>query len=360
MHSLAGGIAAPRSVFRLMGSPWRLRSPGRAPSSPCWRIPRRTTTRWPRRREPSRAFAVAARRAAAGVVDADLLAAETRGLDESHTDATLEPFAGFHAGYLAKSRTCSVDPRASRRGGWAQSRPSRVAAAHAFLGLAREERPTPDVNHCEDEDDESLRRHDASPSPAAPRERHHRDETSNPDSLAPAARAASPEWCALAGAPPRCSRRPPRRRGFGTHDRDARFRFGIPNRVRTESFKSERFDSGDSARAFASDARVSEETPGSLGEPFSFRDAACVAAVSVTPLEETSLEDAFAVARGCAGGTSRSPPRRRTRRPSRRTRVIRFRSTPRRKGIATRTRPARRRRRRRSVCPTPRASRVAG
>ena len=50
-------------------------------------------------------------------------------------------------------------------------------------------------------------------------------------------------------------------------------------------------------RAFASDARVSEETSGSLGEPFSFRDAACVAAVSVTPLEETSLEDAFAVAR---------------------------------------------------------------
>jgi hypothetical protein len=49
--------------------------------------------------------------------------------------------------------------------------------------------------------------------------------------------------------------------------------------------------------AFASDARVSEETSGSLGEPFSFRDAACVAAVSVTPLEETSLEDAFAVAR---------------------------------------------------------------
>ena len=52
-------------------------------------------------------------------------------------------------------------------------------------------------------------------------------------------------------------------------------------------------------RAFASDARVSEEASGSVGEPFSFRDAACVAAVSVAPLtsQKHALEDAFAVAR---------------------------------------------------------------
>ena len=132
------------------------------------------------------------------MVDADLQAAETRGLDESHTDATLEPFAGFHAGYLA-TNVCSVDPRASR-GGWAQSRPSRgVAAAHAFLGLAREERPGRlPTNHCEDEDDESFRRHDASPLPAVSISASDiaRDETLTPDPLAPAARA-SPEWRAL-------------------------------------------------------------------------------------------------------------------------------------------------------------------
>jgi hypothetical protein len=51
-------------------------------------------------------------------------------------------------------------------------------------------------------------------------------------------------------------------------------------------------------RAFASDARVSEEASGTR-EPFSFRDAACVAAVSVAPLtsQKHALEDAFAVAR---------------------------------------------------------------
>lgn len=301
MHSLAGGIAAPRSVFRLDGLAVATQESREGTIVAVLADPEAdddalaTETRI-----VARAFAVAARRAVAGVVDADLLAAETRGLDESHTDATLEPFAGFHAGYLATNVLGRPASLAKRWLGAVASVPG-VAAAHAFLGLAREERPGRlPTNHCEDEDDESFRRHDASPLPAVSVSASDiaRDETLNPDPLAPAARAASPEWRALrrrAAAMLEAALR-----GDGASGRMTET-LSFPIRDSEPSPDPSRSNPRDSIqvtlRAFASDARVSEETSGSLGEPFSFRDAACVAAVSVTPLEETSLEDAFAVAR---------------------------------------------------------------
>ena len=309
MHSLAGGIAAPRSVFRLDGLAVATQESREGTIVAVLADPEAdddalaTETRI-----VARAFAVAARRAVAGVVDADLLAAETRGLDESHTDATLEPFAGFHAGYLATNVLGRPASLAKRWLGAVASVPG-VAAAHAFLRLAREERPGRlPTNQREDEDDESLRRHDASPLPAVslsasdiardePRARRSPPES---DPLAPAARAASPEWRALrrrAAAMLEAALR-----GDGASGRMTET-LSFPIRDSEPSPDPSRSNPRDSIqvtlRAFASDARVSEEASGSVGEPFSFRDAACVAAVSVAPLtsQKHALEDAFAVAR---------------------------------------------------------------
>jgi len=306
MHSLAGGIAAPRSVFRLDGLAVATQESREGTIVAVLADPEAdddalaTETRI-----VARAFAFAARRAVAGAVDADLLAAETRGLDESHTDATLEPFAGFHAGYLATNVLGRPASLAKRWLGAVASVPG-VAAAHAFLGLAREERPGGfPTNRREDEDDESLRRHDASPLPAVSMSASDiaRDEPrarcSPPDPLAPAARAASPEWRAL------------RRRAAAMLE--AALRGDGASGLTTETLSFPMYqdpsrspprdeESPESLwvtlRAFASDARVSEEASGTR-EPFSFRDAACVAAVSVAPLtsQKHALEDAFAVAR---------------------------------------------------------------
>ena len=322
MHSLAGGIAAPRSVFRLDGLAVATQESREGTIVAVLADPEAdddalaTETRI-----VARAFAVAARRAVAGVVDADLLAAETRGLDESHTDATLEPFAGFHAGYLATNVLGRPASLAKRWLGAVASVPG-VAAAHAFLRLAREERPGRlPTNQREDEDDESLRRHDASPLPAVsisasdiardeqPSARalgtndESRARCSPPDPLAPAARAASPEWRAL------------RRRAAAMLEAALRGDGASGLTTTTLSFPMCHDPSPDPSRspprdeeppeslwvtlrAFASDARVSEEASGTR-EPFSFRDAACVAAVSVAPLtsQKHALEDAFAVAR---------------------------------------------------------------
>ena len=308
MHSLAGGIAAPRSVFRLDGLAVATQESREGTIVAVLADPEAdddalaTETRI-----VARAFAVAARRAVAGVVDADLLAAETRGLDESHTDATLEPFAGFHAGYLATNVLGRPASLAKRWLGAVASVPG-VAAAHAFLGLAREERPGRlPTNRREDEDDESLRRHDASPLPAVSISASDiaRDETLNPDPLAPAARAASPEWRALrrrAAAMLEAALRGDGASGLTTttlsfpicHDPSR----SPPSRSPPRDEESPNESLWVTLRAFASDARVSEEASGTR-EPFSFRDAACVAAVSVAPLtsQKHALEDAFAVAR---------------------------------------------------------------
>lgn len=328
MHSLAGGIAAPRSVFRLDGLAVATQESREGTIVAVLADPEAdddalaTETRI-----VARAFAVAARRAVAGVVDADLLAAETRGLDESHTDATLEPFAGFHAGYLATNVLGRPASLAKRWLGAVASVPG-VAAAHAFLGLAREERPGRlPTNRREDEDDESLRRHDASPLPAVSISASDiardiaRDERSSaralgtndeprarrspPDPLAPAARAASPEWRALrrrAAAMLEAALRGDGASGLTTttlsfpicHDPSR----SPPSRSPPRDEESPNESLWVTLRAFASDARVSEEASGTR-EPFSFRDAACVAAVSVAPLtsQKHALEDAFAVAR---------------------------------------------------------------
>lgn len=311
MHSLAGGIAAPRSVFRLDGLAVATQESREGTIVAVLADPEAdddalaTETRI-----VARAFAVAARRAVAGVVDADLLAAETRGLDESHTDATLEPFAGFHAGYLATNVLGRPASLAKRWLGAVASVPG-VAAAHAFLGLAREERPGLPTDR---EDDESRYESEPPPLPtvsmlARDRSRGKDEEptrsgTNEPkrfaaDPLTPARFCAgSPEWRALrrrAAAMLEAALRGDGASGITTET------LSFPIRDSEPSPDPSRSNPRDSIqvtlRAFASDARVSEEASGSLGEPFSFRDAACVAAVSVTPLEETSLEDAFAVAR---------------------------------------------------------------
>lgn len=312
MHSLAGGIAAPRSVFRLDGLAVATQESREGTIVAVLADPEAdddalaTETRI-----VARAFAFAARRAVAGAVDADLLAAETRGLDESHTDATLEPFAGFHTGYLATNVLGRPASLAKRWLGAVASVPG-VAAAHAFLGLAREERPGGfPTNRREDENDESLRRHEPpSPLPAVSMSASDiaRDEPqsgcSPPDPLAPAARAASPEWRALrrrAAAMLEAALRGDGASGLTTET----LSFPIchdPSRSPPSRSPPRDEESPESLwvtlRAFASDARVSEEASGTR-EPFSFRDAACVAAVSVAPLtsQKHALEDAFAVAR---------------------------------------------------------------
>ena len=278
MHSLAGGIAAPRSMFRLDGLAVATQESKEGPIVAVLADPEAdddalaTETRI-----VARAFAVAARRAVAGVVDADLLAAETGGPDETQTDATLELFAGFHAGYVATNvlgRTASLAKR------WlgALTAVAGVRAAHAFLSLAREEAPGVPVDF--DEDDDETRRFDAPPLPAvsiededaSPRTPAPHTVSPLPDLLAPAARAASNEWLAL------------RRRAAAMLEAARRGDGTFATLTETLAFPVFRGDSDEdkqtlfvTLRAFASEPCVLEEANGTLK---TYRDAACVAVVS--------------------------------------------------------------------------------
>ena len=281
MHSLAGGIAAPRSVFRLDGLAVATQESREGTIVAVLADPEAdddalaTETRI-----VARAFAVAARRAVAGVVDADLLAAETGGPDETQTDATLELFAGFHAGYVATNvlgRTASLAKR------WlgALAAVEGVRAAHAFLSLAREEAPgvPVDLDLSDDFSDERRRFDESFPLPtvsiededASPRTPAQHTVSPLPDLLAPAARAASREWLAL-------RRRAAAmldaalllsRRGDGT----------FATLTETLAFPSLEHKGTlfVTLRAFASEPCVLEEANGTRK---TYRDAACVAAVS--------------------------------------------------------------------------------
>ena len=331
MHSLAGGVAAPRSVFRLDGLAVGTQESREGTIVAVLADPEAdddalaTVTRI-----VARAFAAAARLAVAGVVDADLLAAETRGLDETHTDATLELFAGFHAGYLATNVLGRPASLAERWLGAIAAVPG-VCAAHAFLGLAREERPGLPTDR---EDDESRYESEPPPLPtvsmlARDRSRGKDEEptrsgTNEPkrfaaDPLTPARFCAgSPEWRALrrraaAMLEAAKSRGDGTSRSVLTDTVDVTFPYPTDDdahecRSEGETLRSETLRV--TLRAFAAaEHALSEEASET---PATYRDAACVAAVSVfadakipssSPVTETSphcdaridgLEDAFA------------------------------------------------------------------
>ena len=284
MHSLSGGVAAPRLTLRLDrftvatqesrdGTIVALLAGPEADERALVMATRIV----------ARGFSVASRRALASVLDADLLDAETRVLDETPNDETLEVFENFHARYLLSKVFRRTNATITER--WLREIADvrDVRAAHAFVRLGKEETEEDSFSRldegsedeCSDEDGFDDRWCTESPVSAVSRTS---SITKSPlaDILSPASKSAA--W------------RTVRRRAAEMMDQVLRSSKSASPLTLTETLAFERADeTGEVLRAtlhaFASEAHDANE--GSE----TYRDAACAVAVSVSPEENRNAQD---------------------------------------------------------------------